>query len=192
MFSQIVRREASFHSEHVWSNDDSVRLPRIVENYIQSPLLTRVRSCKWHPCHHRRCQRRAFFWRRVAVLVIASGCVAWVIIIATDQSASHKAAVTQKVVPHKVGRGAPTDWKIQCLRFLDLPPPLDGNGFYKSGNPFEDLEKSGPVGNVFRQNFGELVIWWFGGHRAIGPVHTRALVEVIAEIYQFWLRLKFY
>jgi len=43
------------------------------------------------------------------VLVIASGCVAWVIIIATDQPASHKAAVTQKVVPHKVGRGAPTD-----------------------------------------------------------------------------------
>ena len=52
-------------------------------------------------------------WRNVAVLiavlVIASGCVAWVIIIATDQPASHKAAVTQKVVPHKVGRGAPTD-----------------------------------------------------------------------------------
>ena len=35
-----------------------------------------------------------------------------------------------------------------------------------SPNPFEDLEKSGPVGNVFHQNFGELVVWWFGGHRA--------------------------
>ena len=33
----------------------------------------------------------------------------WGIIIATDQPVSHKAAVTQKVLPLKVGRGAPID-----------------------------------------------------------------------------------
>ena len=52
-------------------------------------------------------------WRNVAVLiavlVIASGCIAWGIIIATDQPVSHKAAVAQKVLPLKVGRGAPID-----------------------------------------------------------------------------------
>ena len=52
----------------------------------------------------------------------------------------------------------PRFWRHQTTTAL-------GNGFYNSANPFEDLEKSGPVGNVFRQKFGELVIWWFGGHR---------------------------
>ena len=45
----------------------------------------------------------------IVVLVIASGCIAWGIIIASDQPVSHKAAVTQKVLPLKVGRGAPID-----------------------------------------------------------------------------------
>ena len=45
----------------------------------------------------------------------------------------------------------PRFWRHQTTTAL-------GNGFYNSANPFEDLEKSGPVGNVFRQNFGELVI----------------------------------
>ena len=50
-------------------------------------------------------------WRNVAILIaaiaIASGCIAWGIIVATDQSGLHKAVVT--VVPLKVGRGAPID-----------------------------------------------------------------------------------
>src|SRR5438132_13505260 len=39
-------------------------------------------------------------WRNVAVLVlaIASGCIGWGIIIATDRPVSRKAAVTQKVL----------------------------------------------------------------------------------------------
>ena len=55
-------------------------------------------------------------WRNVAILiaalVIASGCMAWGIIIATERPASahwHKAAVTQKVLPLKVGRAEPID-----------------------------------------------------------------------------------
>ncbi len=52
-------------------------------------------------------------WRNVAILIvaiaIASGCIAWGIVVATDQSGLHKAAVTQKVLPLNVGRGAPID-----------------------------------------------------------------------------------
>jgi hypothetical protein len=50
-------------------------------------------------------------WRNVAtlmaVLAIASSCIAWGIVIATDRSELHKAAVT--VVPLKIGHGAPID-----------------------------------------------------------------------------------
>ena len=57
-----------------------------------------------------------FTWRNVAVLiavlVIASGCIAWGIIITTDRSVRsvlYKGAVTQKVLPLKVGRSSLTN-----------------------------------------------------------------------------------
>jgi hypothetical protein len=47
-------------------------------------------------------------WRNVAVLiavlVIASGCIAWGIIITTDRSVLYRGAVTQRVLPIKVRR----------------------------------------------------------------------------------------
>jgi hypothetical protein len=49
-------------------------------------------------------------WRNVAiliaVLVIASGCIAWGIIITTDRSVLHKGAVTQRVLPFKAGQSS--------------------------------------------------------------------------------------
>ena len=51
-------------------------------------------------------------WRNVAVLiavlVIASGCIAWGIIITANRSVLYKGAVTQRVLPFKVGRSSLT------------------------------------------------------------------------------------
>ena len=51
-------------------------------------------------------------WRNVAVpiavLVIASGCIAWGIIITANRSVLYKGAVTQRVLPVKVGRSSLT------------------------------------------------------------------------------------
>src|SRR6266481_4129178 len=58
-------------------------------------------------------------WRNVAILIaaiaIASGCIAWGIIIVTDQPVSHKAAVTQRVLPFKVGRSSLTNSNSPAL-----------------------------------------------------------------------------
>ena len=61
-------------------------------------------------------------WRNfavlIAVLVIASGCIAWGIIITTDRSVRsvlHKGAVTQKVLPLKVGRSSLTNSNSPAL-----------------------------------------------------------------------------
>ena len=58
-------------------------------------------------------------WRNVAILiavvVIASGCIAWGIIITTDRSVSLKGAVTQRILPLKVGRSSPTDSNSPAL-----------------------------------------------------------------------------
>jgi hypothetical protein len=61
-------------------------------------------------------------WRNVAVLiavlVIASGCIAWGIIITTDRSVRsvlYKGAVTQKVLPLKVGRSSLTNSNSPAL-----------------------------------------------------------------------------
>jgi hypothetical protein len=63
-----------------------------------------------------------FTWRNVAVLiavlVIASGCIAWGIIITTDRSVRsvlYKGAVTQKVLPLKVGRSSLTNSNSPAL-----------------------------------------------------------------------------
>jgi hypothetical protein len=58
-------------------------------------------------------------WRNVAflivVLVIASGCIAWGIIITTDRSVLYKGAVTQRVLPLKVGRSSLTNSNSPAL-----------------------------------------------------------------------------
>ena len=61
-------------------------------------------------------------WRNVAVLiavlVIASGCIAWGIITTTDRSVRsvlYKGAVTQKVLPLKVGRSSLTNSNSPAL-----------------------------------------------------------------------------
>jgi len=61
-------------------------------------------------------------WRNVAVLiavlVTASGCIAWGIIITTDRSVRsvlYKGAVTQKVLPLKVGRSSLTNSNSPAL-----------------------------------------------------------------------------
>ena len=60
-----------------------------------------------------------FTWRNVAVLiavlVLAGGCIAWGIIITTHQSVLHQGAVTQKVLPLKVGRSSPTNSNSPAL-----------------------------------------------------------------------------
>jgi hypothetical protein len=86
-------------------------------------------------------------WRNaavlIAVLVIASGCISLGIIITTDRSVLYKGAVTQKVLPPKVGRSSLTnsnspalapneDQKAEASKFL-----AEGSVTQKPNEPSE-------------------------------------------------------
>ena len=108
-------------------------------------------------------------WRNVAVLIavvlIASGCIAWGIIITTHQSVPHKGAVTQKVLPLKVGRSSLTNSNSPALapnqdQKAEAPKSLaEGRVTQKPSEPSESdvnakLEDRSWAGrNVEKRNF---------------------------------------